>query len=309
MLSTITLLAAGSVSIVLPSEANSKGLEISVAEIATVRGDDAAEVARVQAASLGYAPAPGFHRTLRSDLVLASLRQSLPGIDLRVEGAPRCRVTPTIVEVTGAELRAVAGERIRASLAGLDASAEPEGMVSSLQLPDGEGKPRLVAQPIRGRVTPGIRSIPVEVWIGDKLYRSVSVDFRVALWERRAVLQRAVLAGTPLDRSMFTVERVPVAASADIKTLGLDEIAGAVAIQPLPKGAVVHERDVHREVVLRRGDTVSVRVVKGSVVVTDVGIAKRDARMGERVNVQLRSTGVELVAVARGRRTVEVKIQ
>ncbi len=49
--------------------------------------------------------------------------------------------------------------------------------------------------------------------------------------------------------------------------------------------------------------------MKGSVKVTDVGLAMADGRMGERVRVQLRSTGRELIAQINGPRTAVVKIQ
>ncbi len=309
MLTTLTLLLAGGVSVVLPSSATSNGLEISVAEIATVTGEDAALVARVEAASLGYAPAPGYHRTLRADLVLASLRQTLPGVDIRIEGAPRCKVSPEVVRVPGTRIQAEAGAALRDALGGLDASAAPEGLVADVELPKGDVEPRLVVKLERGPVQPGLRSVPVEVWFGEHLYRTVTANFRVSLWRRQAVLDRAVSAGQPLDRSMFTVQRVPVTEVAQSHALGLDEVEGSIALNAMHLGATVTERDVHREVIVRRGDTVTVRITKGLVVVTDVAIAKRDGRMGERVAVTLRSTGVELIAAVRGRQSVEVTIQ
>ncbi|MEM1453101.1 MAG: flagellar basal body P-ring formation chaperone FlgA [Planctomycetota bacterium] len=307
---TLTLLCAGGVSVVLPAEATSSGLEISVAEVAAkIEGDDAALVASVRSASLGYAPAPGFHRTLRADLVQASLRRSLPGVDVTVTGAPRCRVTPETVVVTGESIRAAASKAMRAALVGLDAEATAEGIVAPIQVPASDVPPRIEVPLDLRTVFPGVRSVPVEIWIGDKLYRSVHVTYRVAVWQRRAVLTRAVNVGEPLAPGMFEERRIPVADGAALRALGRTEIAGAVALRALPAGSTVLERDVHREVVVRRGDQVSVRVKKGPISVSDVGVAQADGRVGERVAVSLRSTGRELVAVVRGRRTLEVTIK
>ena len=48
---------------------------------------------------------------------------------------------------------------------------------------------------------------------------------------------------------------------------------------------------------------------QSGVTVKDVGQAQSNGRMGERVRVQLRSSGVELLAVVRGPKLLEVKIK
>ena len=83
----------------------------------------------------------------------------------------------------------------------------------------------------------------------------------------------------------------------------------AVALKALAAGSFVSEHEVHREVVLRRGDTVTVRVKKGSVQATDVGVVMGDGRLGDRVRVVLQSTAKELHGIVRGRSTVEVTIR
>lgn len=299
----------GGITVELPSASSSKGLEISVSEVAKVTGDDAATVELVEAASLGYAPAPGYHRTLRADLVEASLRQSLPGVDVRVTGAPRCRVTPAIQVVEGKAIQAIAATKLREALAGLDAEAKLTGELKDLRVPTSELSPRLVVPPIAGSVFPGVRTVPVQLWLDQQLYRTVHVSFMVSIWQRRAVLRRAVSMGEPLHAGLFQVKRVSADGAEDMLSLKLEELGGAVALKALPAGGTVTERDVHREVVVHRGDHVTVRIVKGNVAVSDVGVAKSDGRAGERIDVTLKSTGRELSGTVRGRQSIEVKIQ
>lgn len=305
----LLLLCVGGVSVALPQTAQSTGLELEVAEIAKVTGDDAALVAKVQAASLGYAPAPGYHRTLRKDLIQASLRQALPGIDIRVTGAPRCRVSPEVAVVRGSTIQAQAAQAMRAALSGADASAEPEGVVRDIRVPKGDEPARIVIAPVRGRVVPGLQTVQAEIWMGDRIYQSTQVTFRVAMWKRQAVLRRAVNAGEELHAGLFEVRRVPVSASEGLYSLDQAQLAGAVALKPMAAGSTVAERDVHRQVVVSRGDIVTVRVTKGSVSVADIGVAQADGRTGERVRVTLRSTGREIIAVVTGPKNLEVKIQ
>ncbi|MEL6428162.1 MAG: flagellar basal body P-ring formation chaperone FlgA [Planctomycetota bacterium] len=301
--------ADATVSIELPADARSSGLEIHVADVAKVTGTDAALVARVAAASLGYAPAPGYSRTLRADLVLASLRQSLPGVPVAVVGAPRCRVTPAVRTYPGSELRAVAAEAMRGTLNGVDAEARPTGEVPDVQVPESTVEPRLVAVPDRGAVHPGRRNVQVQIWLGEQLYRTVHVSFEVQVWQRSAVLRQAVDVGTRMHAGLFEIKRVPISEAGGLFALPTDQLAGALAKRPIAAGAYVTERDVHREVVIERGALVTVCVRKGAVEVSDVAVAAADGRMGERVEVALRTTGRTLVGVVKGPQLVEVVIQ
>lgn len=308
---TLILLCAGGVSdvsVVLPTSATATGLEITVAEVATVQGTDAELVALVRAASLGYAPAPGYHRVLRADLIEASLRRALPGVSVVVTGAPRCRVTPDIEVISSERIRAQATSALRAALVGADAKATPEGVFPNIEVPRDTTPARIVVPATLGGLYPGIRSVPVQIWVGEKLYRTVHTTFRISIWQRRAVLARNVQVGERLDASMFVQKRVAVGESRTAQALRGDQIGGAVALRAMRVGSIVTERDVHREQIVRRGDKVSVRITKGTIVVSDIGTASADGTMGERVAVTL-STGRELIAVVRGPGFLEVKIR
>ncbi|MEZ6014531.1 MAG: hypothetical protein R3F49_05415 [Planctomycetota bacterium] len=93
MLATL-LLIAGGVVVTLPEKAEVKGLEIKVASVATITADDPAIAARVAAASLGYAPAPGYHRVLRADLIQMDLRRTFPGSRSTCSGRTAVASTP-----------------------------------------------------------------------------------------------------------------------------------------------------------------------------------------------------------------------
>ncbi|MGD2016505.1 MAG: flagellar basal body P-ring formation chaperone FlgA [Planctomycetota bacterium] len=310
MIATTLLLLCGSgVTVVLPAEAQSTGLEISVDEIAQVQGDDQDVVARIREASLGYAPAPGYHRTLRADLLHAALRRSFPEVDLTFAGSPRCVVSCATTTIDGATITAEASKALRASLAGADAEARPILDLPDLIVPAASSAPRLVVSHRPDLLFPGTQEVPVEIWIGERLYRTVRVRFTVTIWQRQAVLKQAVPAGTQLIPAMFKVVRTPVTTGGGLQTLELPELSGAVANRALAGGSPVQERDVKRVTLVKRGDLVQVVVRSGGVVVKDVGEAQSNGRMGERVRVVLRSSGRELLAVVRGAKSLEVKLK
>ena len=301
---------AADVTVTLPATASVGGLEIHVADVAiAVTGADAEVVARIRGASLGYAPAPGYSRVLRADLLGASLRAALPGVRVAFDGAPRCRVSPTVTTVSGFDLQAAAAAAVRGTLVGQDAEVRADGAVPDVLVPGGEIEPRIVVGELPRIVQAGRAIVPVQVWFGDRLYRSVTIPFQVSVWRRQAVLRRAINVGDSLHAGLFQVKRVEVSDALGMQALGMDQLAGAVALRPMAAGSAVVERDVHREVVAHEGDHATVQLTGGSVKVTDLCVILADGRMGERVGVRLRSTGRELVGIVRGPQFIEVKIK
>ena len=120
MITSFALMLFGGVTVTLPEKAQITGTEITVGQVAQVTGDDASEVERVQAASLGYAPAPGYTRVLLAPRIANRISQSLGlelGSELSIVGADRCVVTPLSHRVTAEELRAKAA-RVHANKSG-----------------------------------------------------------------------------------------------------------------------------------------------------------------------------------------------
>ena len=60
-----TLLLASGITVTLPEETKVSGSEMKLGDIAVITGEDESLVERAKQLGLGYAPAPGYHRTLR----------------------------------------------------------------------------------------------------------------------------------------------------------------------------------------------------------------------------------------------------
>ena len=86
-----TLLLAG-VTVSLPMEADVHGTEILLGDVATISGEDAAEVSAVEGLSLGYAPAPGYSRLLQRHRLEQLVDRKLPDVVIAFRGEPACRV-------------------------------------------------------------------------------------------------------------------------------------------------------------------------------------------------------------------------
>jgi len=300
------LLLLGGVTVTLAEKAEVRGLDITLDEIATVRADDPQLAAKVAAANLGYAPAPGYHRILRSDLVQFDLRRALPGVQIEVVGAERCRVDILTETIESEHLWTLATAQMEGFFEGLDASIRRDGELGLVQVPVGSVPTELKAAIVERMPDAGPKQVAVQLWVDGDLYRTVHVPFRVALREPRWVLKASVPAGQVLDPSLFELRRVEVTADSAASGLAVEALHGTVAARPIAASSVVTERDIQRPIAVRKGDLVTVTVKGRGVQAEALGTAVTDARIGESLRVMLNDTKRELTGRARAGGKIEI---
>jgi flagella basal body P-ring formation protein FlgA len=262
---TLLTLAAGSLRVELAPTAAVRGTELDVAAVARVTGDDQAAVAAAREALLGYAPAPGYSRTVERWQLVQELERALPGTRVEVVGAEFCRVSPQVELLTA--------ERM------LEAALHP------LAVPAGEVGVELRARTPDVEPRDGAVSVPVEVLVDGELYRTVWTSWNVGVWTQVPVLARDVRRGEELSLASFQVERRRVDLATQRGHLSETAASGALAARDLRAGSVVLERDVTRPRLVVRGRTVQLRVKKGAVVATASAIARQDGFLGDEIAV------------------------
>lgn len=303
------LLLSTGVTVSLPETIEVKGTELTVGSIAQVTGQDAALVARVEAASLGYAPAPGYSRLLDGQRVAADLRQLMPSVQFQVTGAPRCRVTPEVVTLTAARLLQEADSALRGALEGEDVRITTSAQLADLQVPAPQEAMELRARLRDGAPRAGAWSVPVEILVDGEVYRTVWTRWEVELWERRHVLRHSVRAGQNLSSADFELVRVPVGSRSAHQALAPAALGDATARRALAKGAVVTDRDVERRVVIARGETIYLEVLRGRLRVRCLATALRDAHVGDHLPVRIQTSGKEFTALVTGPDSVELRLK
>lgn len=316
MITALTLVTLGAfappatvdLTLELPAEVRVRGLEMTLGEVATVTGADATTVADVRALELGYAPAPGFQRVLDAARLQALVARSFPDVALSLAGSPRCRVLAATATVTPAELIAEARDALGARFGGKDFELDLQNELAELEVPEPRQGIVLEAALAASEHGVGTWSVPVRVLVDGELYRTVFTSWHVSRWERRQVLARPIRAGEVIRLEDVETRRVRVATGPEASPLAEGAFGHAVATRDLPAGAVVTERDVERTTVLRRGDAVSLEILRGGVQVRALAVALADGRVGDRIRVRCEKTSRELVAVVRSRQLVVLEL-
>ena len=307
----ILLLASAllSVTITLPEKAQVRGNDVTLGEIAAIRGAEPADAERIQALALGYSPAPGYARVFTREQVASQLHTLLPATEFTFAGAERCRVEAELELVRGSAIRTAADEALRALLTGRDATASSEGTVADLQVPKAEAKIELRAAAEHRDLRSGSWSIPVQVWVDGALYQTTYASYRVDLFETVPVLVRDVRRGEVVAVEAIAMNRVKLSGDIGGEPLSASVIPGAMALRDLSIGTVLTSRDVKCPDLVKRGDVVQLSITKGGITARSSAIAAQDGVLGARIRVTTSSdTKRELVAIVVGKNSVQVDL-
>ncbi len=305
---SVTILGAlvlSGVTVTLPMETEVRGTEITLGEIARIDGEPA-DVARVSAIPIGYAPSPGYSRLLRDDRLAETVRRAAPGLAVRFAGEPACRVWPAIETIPSARLVDAARAALDELAAGVDATVAPASPVADLRVPLGAAPATLVVRREPRELRTGTLTIPVEVLVDGTTYRTVFTSWRVERFATVPVLARDVSAGEVLGPQLFERRRVRLESFQDGSALPGDVVVGAVLARDLVAGSTVSRTDVERPRIVFAGDVLVLEVKSGAIRARVPAEAQESGSIGDRIRVA--ASGRELSAVVRGRDLVEIDL-
>jgi flagella basal body P-ring formation protein FlgA len=307
MILTLTHLFLAGLTVTLPSETRVRGTEFSLGQIATVAGDDAALAERVRAVSIGYAPAPGYSRTLLRWQLEERLAKAFPADPIAWSGANACRVFPEMERVRGMVIQTAAHEELTRLFAQREATIRAESSIADVDVPLGKKPAELRVSMEKRQQRGGAWSLPVQIVVDGAPYQTVWVPFQVELYDRATVLVRDVRRGELFGADMFETRRMKVAAQ-ESAWLTAEKLIGASATRDLAAGSAIIEADVKRAMLVRQGDTVELSVRKGPILARSSASALQSGSIGDRVRVATGAGGRAITAVVTGRNRVEVDL-
>lgn len=279
---TALLLLAG-VRVTLPVEARVTGAEILLGDIAAVSGDSPAEVARVRAVSLGYAPAPGHSRLLNALRIAGEIGEREPGVALVFDGVSACRVWPQVEALPGARIEEAARAALQRAFAGRDVTLAVAQPAADLTLPKGLNPAELRAELAESPARPGRVGVTVQVSVDGAAWRNVITAWDVEEWQVRPVLLREAAAGETIQAAMLEHRRVSVARGA---ALHAGHLIGARLARPIEAGCALYDDDVVRELLVSTGASLLLEVRRGAVTARIPAVAEQDGALGDEIRVR-----------------------
>ena len=271
----------------VPRSVRMSGDSLTLGAIAIVRSQNADLAAKASAVAMGRPPLAGESIVIDRRTILSRLSASgIPARSIRITGAPQVAIRRNETTVGGKELLRAAEKLLstrRPREEGV--SWRLTGKCGDLLVPDTGGKWVLRAKLVKGGPSNHAK-VHVGVVRGGKEIASRDLLFKSLHLHRLPVAVRDIPAGeriTPQNTEIRTVERDRPAGEEFTAPFGM------IATTHLKSGTVIRPgvlRAVRPKIMVKRNQTVVMRIVGRGFTVSGLGKAMEDGRTGETIRVR-----------------------
>jgi len=299
--------AAPKVTVVVRPASDVAGANVTLGDIASFQGADADQAKRLGVVPVCTSPLPGKARKITDDQVLTAMRRA--GIAAETVGL-LCPPEFAVVRISATVGSADLVEAVRQYV--VDAHSWPGTVSVEAAIPPADqvtpsGKLELRIKAGTTTVRKGRNSIPVEIVIDDKVYRTVQVSVMVKLVASVAVAAKPVARSEEINSANVTMQERDITMLPDDVLTEMPE-TGWTASMPISEGSILRKSWVSAPPAVRSGDHVLVVVSSGSVKITDKGMAAQDGRVGDKIKVRLSGERREIRGTVSGPGLIEINI-
>ncbi len=136
-----------------------------------------------------------------------------------------------------------------------------------------------------GETFRGQSNVALEFLLNGKIIRRKSVPLYVKIYREVAVATEHIQSGTALSTDKYAIRKQDVSAFSDEEIPAVEELQNAIMRRSISKGGVITRSSLLASGSVRKGETVTLRVLSGAIVLTAPAIALNDAAPGETVRI------------------------
>jgi len=138
------------------------------------------------------------------------------------------------------------------------------------------------------------------------LFQSVSLNIQIALYEYVLVTRTIVKKDETFSPDQVELARREIANYSDPPVINLNDLAGMCASRALPEGKMITRSMLAPEILIKRGDAVTIEYQKGNMKVTASGEAKQAGSRGELIKVRNLASNKTITAEVQDEQSVKV---
>ena len=295
---------ASAVTVTIPEQVTVSGVAFTLADIATITGDDDAKIQTLGKCRMGSSPAPGNSMTLTPDLITMRLSGSHISLsDIAWQIPATIRITTASQTISGIALteRAVAAakQRLSGSDSEITASAIPDvvlpaGIVDyTVDFPSGLH----FSVPTTAFIATSVNNQP---------YKQIVVKLNVTIFKNIVVTTGDLQPGEVITDMNLALERRNVGRFSSYYTDKNKVIGLIVKHDFLPSGTMLNESLLSILQVIKRGNLVSIVAHNGDIEVVTTGLALQNGGVDQIIRVQNLQSKRMLSAKVIDAATVEV---
>lgn len=302
----VAVSAAPKVTVVVRPASDVSAESVTLGEIASIDGVDDAQADRLKSVPVCPSPLPGKSRKLTDDQIMTALKRAGLFETTGLLCPPEIAVVRTSAVVGSADLLETVREYVLSTNTWSGTvTVEPAIAPADQTVPTGALDLRVKAGRIA--VRKGRNSIPVEIVIGDKVYRTVQVSVNVRLIVSVPVASKAIARSEAISSANVIMKERDVTTLPDDILTAMPE-ADWTASLPISEGSILRKSWVSSPPAVLSGDPVLVVVSSGSVRVAEKGVAAQEGRVGDTIKVRLSGERREIRGTVSGPGLVEISI-
>jgi len=272
--------------IYLPREVTIRDGNFKLGQIGIIRGEKALAT-RANEIALGRFSLPGQEIVIERHIILSRLAScGIPSSQVTLQGAEKVTVRQRQKIIIGAEFVRLAGAFLENSLSDKSISQwSPICKPKDLVVPGSDKDIRFSHQLVPGDVKNQVK-VEIAVFFGDEQIGTREVTFSIQYNSHNAVTLVEIPAGALISRENIKIEK---STSNYPEPDDWEPPYGQVARRTLPAETVLKPHmvgPVESPVIIKRNQNVVIRIQKPGFLITAVGKAMQDGKVGEYIKVR-----------------------
>ena len=268
------------------SESLVKAERVVIADIASVKTGSKQLAEKLKAVEVCTSPAPGRDRIItKNDIIIALRRAGIDEKSITISCSDRVSVSRAFNRVAGSRIFEVAKDYASTSTTWPGSvEIQPDYKLNDIEAPTG-----LLSFNVKDgiqKLHKGHNSIPVEISIDGKPYRTINVSLMIRLIAPVLVAVQPISRTSPITDTNTTVKQMDITNLTEDLIIG-SAPAGWTATIQIADGAIIRKGWIAEPAAIKSGDPVMVVAQSGLVKVTDRGIAAQDGRVGETIKIRM----------------------
>lgn len=293
------------------TDADIRGAEIQLRDLAEVRTPDPELTQRISEVSFGRRPAFGFSRIIsRQDILMRLTGEGLRANQLDLTGARQVVLHPVGVRLMPSDILSAADPVLEAVLE-LENDSDIEFEVLSklrpVTIPPGRRSMDLSASLRDGTVHHGSAVIDVAVIVDDVEFKTIRVPYKLRRYRQVLVSSVAIRRGMPLSETNLELRRMEASSGTSPYLTNFDSIRDKVAARDINANTKMTHGTITDPAVIFSGDPVNLVATSGRIQVATRAVALGDGAVGARIPVRNLTANKIVQATVRGRGLVVVE--
>ena len=281
---------------------------ITIGDIAEIRCSEEELKKKISDVIIANSPTPLKIRAIKDSYILNRLKHKKFNVDkIKLSGSKEVIVSITVKEITEEKIYDVAKKYLKKQLSYKSENHEIsfKRRIKSIYAPSN----KLHIDVIERRIgmLKGLLHLSVGIYNGQKLYKVVSVPLKIRVFENVVLSNKDISPDDVINENDLLIERRETTTSGKDVIYKIEDAIGKQPKNNIKKGDIFKSNMLRDVPLLERGRFVTIKVIKGNIVVTTPGKAMQNGSLNDYIKVLNLSSNEQIVAQIDGSTSVIIR--